>query len=539
MRPAFALRVGILIAALLSVAISLSGCDTSPTDAISRQLFSITGEEAPLSQVRGLVNWGLGWLRPQPKTVPNVPIAHTDDPPFGINTFLDQEVEIEKRAASLEMIADAGFEWIRQSFPWYDIEIHEKGDFEDRRHMPVRSAWDKYDNIVDLSEAYGLRIMARLEAPPSWSRADGTDRGAFAPPDDDADFVDYAAAVVERYQGRIGFYQIWNEPNIYPEWGNRPVDPEAYTNLLCATYERIKAIDPDAVVISGAMAQTSELGTWNPDYEGNNLMDTIYLQRMYAAGAQPCFDIMAVNNYMLWSGPTDQRMGQREINFSRPVWIRDVMVANGDAHKPIWISEMNSNAAPEGIPDRFGRVTLDQQARWAPLAFDRIQREWPWVGVTSVWFFKRASDNEREQPFYYFRLVEPDFTPLPVYESLAAYLTSLEPTLYPGHHQASTWQLVFDGTWDDASSPHASLGAYRRASSPDAEVRFRWHGRRLTIVPAAGTGTIAFTNADGAVREITLQGVPVRLVNRPFAATHTATLSLVEGDFTLDALIVQ
>jgi polysaccharide biosynthesis protein PslG len=539
MRPALALRSSMIIAALLSVAISLSGCDASPTDAISRHLFAITGEEAPLSQVRGLVNWGLGWLRPQPKTAPHQPIAHTDYPPFGINTFLDQEVEIHKRETSLEMIADSGFKWIRQSFPWYDIEIHAKGDFEDRRHTPVRSAWEKYDNIVDLAEAYDVRIIARLEAPPAWSRADGTDRGAFAPPDDYADFVDYAAALVERYQGRIAFYQIWNEPNIYPEWGNQPVDPEAYTSLLCATYERIKAIDPNAVVISGAMAQTSELGTWNPDYEGNNLMDTIYLQRMYAAGAQSCFDIMAVNNYMLWSGPTDQRMGQREINFSRPIWIRDVMVANGDAHKPIWISEMNSNAAPEGIPDRFGRVTLEQQARWAPLAFDRIQREWPWAGVTSVWFFKRAADNEREQPFYYFRLVEPDFTPLPVYESLAAYLGSLKPTLYPGHHPASAWQLTFDGTWVEVSSPDASLGAYRRAGSPDAQIRFRWHGRRLTIVPAAGTGTIAFSNGDGTVRDIKLQGLPVQLVNRPLAADHTATLSLVEGDFTLDALIVR
>ncbi|MFN2108794.1 MAG: hypothetical protein ACK2UI_03970, partial [Anaerolineae bacterium] len=385
------------------------------------RLFSITGEERLLPQLRGLVQWAFRWTRPLPQTADDVVVAYTDLPPFGVNTFLEQEVEPEKRAQSLQMIADAGFHWIRQSFPWYDIEIHGKGDFEDRRHEPYRSAWDKYDNIVELTEQYGLAIIARLEAPPEWSRHDGAARGAFGPPDDVTDYVDYVGAVVERYRGRIRFYQIWNEPNIYPEWGNQPVDPEAYTELLCLAYARIKAIDPQAVVISGAMAPTAELGTWNPAYEGNNLMDVVFLQRMYDAGASACFDVMAVNDYMLWSGPTDHRMRptQGQVNFSRPLWVRDVMVANGDAHKPIWISEMNSNAAPEGIEARYGRVTLEQQARYAPLAYERIQREWPWVGVTTVWFFKRASDSERDQPFYYFRMVEPDFTPLPIYESLS------------------------------------------------------------------------------------------------------------------------
>jgi hypothetical protein len=68
-------------------------------------------------------------------------IAYTDLPPFGVNTFLEQEAEPEKRDRSLRLIAEAGFHWIRQEFPWEDIEIHGKGDFEDRRHEPYRSAW--------------------------------------------------------------------------------------------------------------------------------------------------------------------------------------------------------------------------------------------------------------------------------------------------------------------------------------------------------------------------------------------------------------
>ncbi len=501
--------------------------------------FNLTGEEALPSQLRGMVQWTLGWLRPLPNTAPHTPVIHTDLPPFGVNTELEQEVEIEKRSRSLQMIADAGFRWIRQPFPWYDIEIHAKGDFEDRRHEPFRSAWDKYDNIVDLAEAHDLAIIARLGAPPAWSRHDGTVRGAFGPPDNVEDFVDFVEAVVSRYQGRIRFYQVWNEPNIYPEWGNQPVDPEAYTDLLCRAYARIKATDPDAVVISGAMAQTAELGSWQHDYEGDNMMDTVFLQRMYAAGAGACFDVMAVNNYMLRSGPTDRRMSQREINFSRPMWLRDLMVANGDAHKPIWISEMNSNAAPEPIPDRYGRVTLEQQARWAPLAFERIQRDWPWAGVTSVWFFKKATDADQQDPSYYFRLVDPDFTPMPVYGALADYLTSLTPTLYRGVHQETSWQLAYTGTWDDVRDDDALLGSYRTTVDPDAAVTFTWEGRTLTLIPGPGQSAVRVTDEQGRSRDLSLDGDPVTLQRALHVTPRRITLTPVAGELSLDALEIR
>ncbi len=215
-----------LIVSFLFVAALLSAAFLFPDPGAS--LFYVTGEEGLLRQARALFQWGFRWMRPLPQLANDTAVAYTDEVPFGVNTFLDQEVEPQKREQTLQMVKDAGFQWIRQSFPWYDIEIHGKGDFEDRRHEPYRSAWDKYDQIVDLSEQYNLDIIARLEAPPGWSRHDGDARGAFGPPDNLGDYGDYVKAVVSRYQGRIQFYQIWNEPNIYPEWGNQMVDPAGY-----------------------------------------------------------------------------------------------------------------------------------------------------------------------------------------------------------------------------------------------------------------------------------------------------------------------
>jgi hypothetical protein len=380
-------------------------------------LFNVTGEESLLGQVRGLIDLASNFTRPMPNTADNVTVDEAGVNPFGVNTFLQQEVEPAKRDRQLQMMADAGFKWIRQQFPWYDIEIAGKGDFQDCRHPPCIDAWAKYDNIVDLAGQHGVNIIARLEAPPAWARSAP---GDFAPPANFDDYGDYVAAVADRYKGRITHYQIWNEPNNYPEWGEQPVNPEDFTELLCTAYQRIKEVDPNAKVLAPALTPTISLEP-GPG-PGTGLNDFIYLQRMYEVGAGQCFDIMSAQGYGLFSGPTDRRLRPRVVNFSRPLYIRDIMVQNGDAHKPIWISEMNWNAVPDEIADkRFGQVSQETQARFLPLAYERIRNEWPWVGVAATWFFKRASDAEKDQGFYYFRLVDPDFTSMPVYDAIKVY----------------------------------------------------------------------------------------------------------------------
>ncbi len=382
-----------------------------------------TGETDLLPQIKGLTDLGSAWLRPRLDLAPTTATVDTGINPFGVNVFLEQEADPAKRALAVQMAAEAGFHWLRQEFPWEDIEIHGKGDFEDRRHEPRRSAWDKYDQIVALAEAHNLELIVRLSNPPAWSRAGGNEGGTYAPPDDYTDFADFVRAVVERYRGRVRFYQLWNEPNIYPEWGEvNPVSPVQYTELLRLAATAARQADPSAVIIAGALAATIDLdGTLLP---ARNFNDLLFLQRMYDAGAAPYFDIMAVQGYGLWSGPTDRRMHPRVMNFGRPQFVRDLMVANGDADKPIWISEMNWNAAPEGVDPRYGRVSLAQQAANLPLAYERIRTEWPWLGVANVWYLKRATDawETNNQPEAYFRLLAPDFTPQPVYEAVKQYM---------------------------------------------------------------------------------------------------------------------
>ena len=527
-------RIIILLCAASLVA--LTGCTLSP----GSLLFDLTGEEDLPRQIRALGQLALNPLHPSPQTAADSAVANAGVNPFGVNTFLEQEVEEWKREESLRLISAAGFHWIRQEFPWEDIEIHGKDDFEDRRHEPSRSAWDKYDNITGLAEQYDIEIIARLSNPPAWTRLGGDERGNYGPPDDLSDWGDYVEAVVSRYQGKIRYYQLWNEPNIYPEWGEQPVDPEAYVQLLCEGYVRAKAVDPEVVILMGALAPTVALNPGPGPALG--LSEFVFLQRMYDAGAAACFDVLAVNDYMLWSGPTDRRMRPLNVNFSRPMYVRDIMVKNGDAEKPVWITEMNSNAVPndpsiQGL-GAFGQVTLEQQAEYAVRAYERVMEEWPWAGVVNFWFFKRASDAERDQAWYYFRMVEPDFTPLPVYDVLKDYATGVIPTLYAGVHQEDHWTLYYDGPWERIDDPSASLGAYERALSPGATLQWMFQGSSLTLVPGPGRAEIEVQIDDGEPERILLEGQPVRLMRQAIGMRHTVTVTAMTVDADVDEIVV-
>lgn len=513
---------------------------------LQQYLFNITGEETPLPQISGAIQYGLTRLQPPLQIAADVPIQYAHVNPYGINTFLQNEVEPQKRERAMQMIAEAGFTWIRQEFTWEDIEIHGKDDFEDRRHEPYQSAWLKYDQIVDLAEKYDLKIMARLSNPPAWTRALTDTIGAYAPPDDYQDYGDFVEAVVRRYQGRIPAYQLWNEPNNYPEWGNAPVSPTEYTELLKIGYQRVKAVDPEAIVVMGALAATIELDRqrrYAPD--GNvaspgALNDALFLQQMYDAGAAPYFDVLATQGYGLWSGPTDRRMQPRVMNFSRPLYIRDVMVRNGDAHKPIWLSEFGWNVVPpeSGLPPIYGQVTPEQQARYAQIAYQRMQQEWPWLGVGFYWFFKQADEREKDNnPQYYFRVVEPDFTPLPVYEAIKQQ-TDQPPVLYRGWHQAEHWAIQQDGPWKPIPVEAATFGTALQTEQSGSRLTFIMEGRHLDLMTVGEAGRLQLTIDQQPPLEVATPG-RISLIDSWVTDRHTIELTVLSGSVAVDGVVVE
>ena len=442
--------------AILVIAILLALGAFLARDSINQTLADWTGEEEFEFQLKALGYLAVSLTQPARETAHFTPMKYAYVNPFGINTFLEQEVEESKIRQSLQMIRDAGFVWIRQEFPWEDIEKPGKGQYWDTKFN--KSTWDKYDRIVQLAHEYGIEVIARLDHPPAWTRKDGRARGDFAPPDNYDDYGDFVATVVERYRGKIRFYQLWNEPNIYPEWGEQNVNAQDFTRLLKVGYTRVKATDPNAVVICAGLAQTV-------DESGKNMSELIFLQEMYDAGARGYFDILAVQDYGLWSGPGDRRAEYDQINFSRPLMVREIMVKNGDADKPIWAMEIGWNAQPADFKDvPFGRVSEARQALYAPKGYERAKNEWPWMGALMYWFFKRADDREKSQPFYYFRMLDPDFTARPVYGSVKEYIPTAR-YVPMGFRSTSHWAMDWRGDWETVRHERVYFGEYKTSGA--------------------------------------------------------------------------
>jgi hypothetical protein len=336
-------------------------------------------------------------------------VAGRLDNMVGANVFLEQEVEPEKRQRSLELLHGAGVGWIRQQLPWEQIEPIAKGQATDPNFGG--STWEKFDDIVERADTLGLQLILRLDTSPRWALpADAPD--GLGPPLQDADYWDFVGQVATRYQGKVAAYQIWNEPNLNSEWGRQPPNAAAYARLLRGASERIRTADPSARVLMAALAPTL---TENADA----LNELAYLQQLYDAGARGTFDVLAVQAYGLRGGPDDPRVDKRDVTFSRPLLVRELMERNGDGGTPIWATEMGWNVNPPDLPvQSYGRVTPSLQARYTVRAFERVQAQWPWMQVACVWYWKRPDEMNRNQDWYWFRLADPNFTLQPVYYAL-------------------------------------------------------------------------------------------------------------------------
>lgn len=406
-------------------------------------------------------------------TPPDIPQAAVN--PFGVNVSLER-YHGEDLSRALAMIEEGGFRWVRQRFPWAEIEPE-----------PGRYDWETWDTIVEAAGDHNLEIIAVLETSPPWARAAIDAQTPEAPPRDFTDFADFAGAFAGRYADQLNYYQIWDEPNLYPHWGERYTDPRAYTHLLQAGYAAVKQADPEALVLSAGLAPNVEEG-------GQFMSDVLFLEDMYEAGASDYFDVLAMKPYGLWYEPQDRTVSPQVTNFSRPILLREVMLTHGDGHKAVWGVEFGWCALPEswaGRPAPWGSDGEEKQARRTVEAIRRARDEWPWMGVMALQHFHPVADPD--DPIRGFSLVTDDFTPRATYRAVQA-LATATPTAYVGWYPADAWVGQYQGSWHRQDGVMVSEGEGDRLVLPfrgtrlELLVRPPFHLSEATIDGEPGTG---------------------------------------------------
>jgi len=332
-----------------------------------------------------------------------------ESPEYGVHTFMWWLPHIAER--DMMLVKDMGFGWVKQAFPWRDIETLEKGKYD----------WYRPDLIVDLVEQAGLKLLVRIDRQPFWSQEFETPLLQNAPPGNYQDFADFCSVLAGRYRGRIAAYQVWNEPNLSREWGDQPPDPAAYTELLKVCYEAIKEADPGAIVISAGLAPT---GTGLPVA----IPDDNFLQAMYDAGAAHHFDVLGLNAPGYKAPPeispdeaetSAEYGGGRWFTFRHVEDMREIMVANGDQEKQIAILELGWTTDSLNPDYAWHAVSEEQQADYLVRAYQYAAANWrPWIGpVFTIYiadYFWTPEENEQ----WWWAITLPDGTPRPAYYAL-------------------------------------------------------------------------------------------------------------------------
>ena len=272
--------------------------------------------------------------------------------------------------------------------------------------------WTQADLIIRHAERQGLQIIARLGLAPAWARPSSAAHITtltYLPAESFTQFAEYAAAFAQRYADTVEHIIIWNEPNLSLEWGYRPVDPAAYTQLLQATYPLVKRANPAAVLLAGALAPTLE-----PPGSSAGLNELDFLQAMYAAGAAEYFDALAIHSYG-FRAPPEFEPGPARLNFRRAELLRTLMLDKGDGAKPVYITESGWNDHPRWTL----AVRPAQRSAYTIRAFQYAEENWHWLERLCLWALRYPADLHSYPDN--FTLVSADFGRKPIYFALQEY----------------------------------------------------------------------------------------------------------------------
>ncbi len=327
-------------------------------------------------------------------------VVETQHPILCVHTRLTDEVEEWKIQRTLQMVREMGATTIVEFFPWAYIE-RSAGHYD----------WTHSDQVIHHARAQGLTIIARLGMVPVWAQPRRDDNQAnltlnYLTPEHFADFARFVEAFTARYRDQVGAVIIWNEPNLAFEWGFQPVDPSRYVHLLQVATPAARRGNPNVTVLAGALAPTLE-----PLGSPHGLNEPDYLTALYEAGFKGSFDALAVHTYGFRYPPDDPPAPDR-LNFRRLELLRAIMVAYGDADKPIIVTESGWNDHPRWA----NAVRPSQRITYTIRALEYAEKNWPYVQHVCLWAFRYPSLTYSYPD--YFTLVGPDFTPKPIYTEL-------------------------------------------------------------------------------------------------------------------------
>lgn len=315
------------------------------------------------------------------------------------------------RELALSRIREAGARIVRIPVNWSDIVDAAPGpDFLATDPASPDYHFALIDAAVIATASAGLTPLLVVSHAPAFAEA--TPRWRFAYPGswdpNPRALRAFAAALALRYDGSfpnpqnaaqplpaVRLLQAWNEPNLArylePQWvarGGRwrAFSPSIYRELLNGFYYGVKAVVPHDVVIAAGVAPNGDpagVGRMTPVGFLRSLLCLTATAAQLSATCRnpPHFDVLAFHPLSV-GDPDVPAPSALEVSIADAAKVTALLkraerfhTALPVAEKPVWVTELNWESAPEspqGVPARL-------QAAWVSRALHRL-----WVAGVSL-----------------------------------------------------------------------------------------------------------------------------------------------------------
>lgn len=342
---------------------------------------------------------------PEPPTTPEPPVVTPPTNPPVVTTPIDavklgMATPIDELtahndtalAAELDDYVNLGVKWVRIDFWWSKIQPNKNGSYN----------WNQTDRIVNALLARDIKVLAILNGRPSW-----VEHG-YKKQDERVAFAAFSSACATRFKDKVLVWEIFNEPNM-GENGQTVITSQNYTELLKLSYNAVKAVDQNNLVLTAGNASVPYNSDGSALAPSGHYSAVQYLKDIYTYGGKNYFDAVAHHPYTYPLMPTNEQdwSGWKMMKAG----MRDTMVQNGDSNKKIWITEV-------GAPTSGGSSALTEsdQAVNLQLVYD-LAKATTWAGPI-LWYSYRDrgpdswTGNTTES---FFGLIRPDKSRKPAY----------------------------------------------------------------------------------------------------------------------------
>ena len=315
---------------------------------------------------------------------------------LGINTIENGGDTSAARSQTVQRIVDAHLKWVRVDIVWSEIQPSAP-----TTQVPYNAAaLAGYDDYVNQLHAAGLKIVVVNGSIPSWVTTANLPSA----------YASYMSFLAGHYKGIVNAYEIFNEVNTNSYW-----TATSYSAVLKAAYPQIKAADSSAQVVFAGLA-----------YWYTTAQD--FLTASYGQGAGPYFDVVAQHLYPI----AGQDLG------STVTAVLNVMSANGDSAKKLWITEIGASTAT-------GSYSESAQAAYTT-NLDILR---PFTSIEHVFWYELidhySSSNTAAQNAanveYNFGIYRVDGTPKPIVQQLIDFSAPI-----------GTWRYTIFSTFQNAGT---------------------------------------------------------------------------------------